>query len=241
MQLYNDNQLCIMFGARDHAFIPHDFYDETASGIIHKKPFMLVPALRSFKTLNFLQQVHGVHGTFISKEDAMPIFRHVGDYLITTDNAVGVAIATADCLPVILYHANPSILAIVHAGWRGALAGIIEKVIRHMQHIVPLDVTALSVYLGPSAGVCCYQVQSEIVASIPADMRTVVLDNRDNRLFFDLPLFITLTLSALGVKRIHINQDYYACTICNTQFCSYRRDKTAWRQVTIAGLLPSLS
>jgi purine-nucleoside/S-methyl-5'-thioadenosine phosphorylase / adenosine deaminase len=85
-----------------------------------------------------------------------------GDALFTDQPGLLVAVRTADCLPVLLADRRRCAVAAVHAGWRGALSGVVEKAVGEMRRLFgtrPRDVLAA---LGPSIRVCCYEVGPEI-------------------------------------------------------------------------------
>lgn len=86
-----------------------------------------------------------------------------GDALITGEAGVLLAIRTADCLPLILVDPKQRVVAAIHAGWRGALARIVEKTVGEMRRLYgsrPQNVVAV---MGPSIRACCYEVRDEVV------------------------------------------------------------------------------
>ena len=160
-------------------------------------------------------------------------YGRTGDYLITSVPQVGLAIATADCLPIIIYDPVQQVVAAIHAGWRGSVAGIAKKVITTMQTTFGSQPADLHIFFGPSAGVCCYAVDEQFVRELPEPGPYIVY--RDGKIFFDNLLYNQLALEHCGVRNF-VHQ-YWRCTICSPDFCSYRRDgKAAKRQMTIVTL-----
>src|SRR5664280_1684057 len=74
---------------------------------------------------------------------------------------VGAMVLSADCLPVAL--SQPSAVAMVHAGWRGLAAGVLEESVRALRELGGAGATVA--VLGPCAGVCCYEVGQEVHAA----------------------------------------------------------------------------
>ena len=86
-----------------------------------------------------------------------------GDAFITATPGIAVAVATADCLPVLIADPENRVVAAVHAGWRGTLKRIVDKTVGEMRKSFGSDPTKLWVALGPSIHVCCYQVGPEVI------------------------------------------------------------------------------
>ena len=190
----------------------------------------------------FLKQVHSCNGICIDKldqlESSLNFLEQNGDFIITNVRNIGIGVLTADCLPLIFYDPVHHAVAVVHAGWRGAVANIVEKVINKMEECFNSKASNLITYFGSCAKVCCYQVQQNFLENLEkySFVKDVVF-NRDEQTFFNLPTFVEMQLLNLGVKEASIHKNYNDCTICNTQFHSYRRDNaTALRQATIVAL-----
>jgi hypothetical protein len=86
----------------------------------------------------------------------------VGDALLTDQAGILLSVRTADCLPVLLVDPKRRAVAAVHAGWRGALARIVEKAVGEMRHVYGSEPQSLLAVLGPSIRVCCYEVGQEV-------------------------------------------------------------------------------
>ena len=88
-----------------------------------------------------------------------------GDGLITSEPGVLLTIRIADCLPVLLIDPQKRVVAAIHAGWRGALARVIEKAVGDMRRTFGSAPHELIAALGPSIRACCYDVGEEVVES----------------------------------------------------------------------------
>jgi YfiH family protein len=140
------------------------------------------------------------------------------DAIITAD--VGVALMTlhADCQPLLLCDPVVPVVAIVHAGWRGTVAGIAASVVRQltMNHrAVPERMIA---YLGPTNRGCCYQVGDEVAAAWlrydPANAANALRFMAD-RWHFEVAAANRWTLLREGLLPQHIESSD-VCTQCES-------------------------
>ena len=143
------------------------------------------------------------------------------DALATSQTGLALGISVADCLPIVLYDGAQRAVALVHAGWRGTAEGIAEHAVRVMAREFRTNAADLTVYLGPSAGVCCYEVGPEVAERFPA----AFLTRRPNGQYLDLKGANLRQLLGVGVERKNIEVSTH-CTICEPDlFHSYRRDR----------------
>jgi hypothetical protein len=122
---------------------------------------------------------------------------------------------TADCMPIAIARADDRrpALAILHAGWRGLLAGVAASGVR------ALGGGALAAAIGPCIGPCCYEVGDEVAAPYREAFGDDVV--RDGRL--DLGMAAERALRAAGVARVDRLE---MCTSCHAdRFFSHRRDR----------------
>lgn len=123
--------------------------------------------------------------------DAQDINRP-GDALISKDPQVVLGVLTADCAPILLYESSIPIIAAIHAGWRGAVAGIIEKTLGEM-YALGARFSTLYAILGPMIGPASYEVSPDFIPMVekatPWDISSMV-SFHENTYFFDLPLYV---------------------------------------------------
>jgi YfiH family protein len=144
----------------------------------------------------------------------------------TALRGLGAIVLTADCLPVAL-SANGAV-AMVHAGWRGLAAGVLEEGVRALRKFVGDG--ELVAIIGPGAGACCYEVGEEVHAAFGGAHRAQSPHTRN----IDLKAIARDKLLAVGVTEV---QDLAMCTICDERFFSYRREGVrAGRQGGVAWL-----
>ena len=109
-----------------------------------------------------LATLRQVHSDVIHRIASVPSERLTGDGMITDVPGIVLAIQTADCLPVLLADPKRKAVGAFHAGWRGALARIVEKGVGAMRRefgSVPRDLLAA---IGPGIHGCCYRVGEEV-------------------------------------------------------------------------------
>lgn len=144
----------------------------------------------------------------------------------TALRGVAPMVLTADCLPVAL--AGAGAVAMLHAGWRGLAAGVLEEGVRAVRELGATG--PLVAAIGPAAGGCCYEVGEEVHGVFAAHPHA-----RHGR-NLDLKAIARERLERAGVQEVH---DAGLCTICGDEslFFSHRRDRgVTGRQAGIAWL-----
>ncbi len=241
MILYQNSPLVFYSGDREQSFLPETFYEVgDDQKLIKDAPFAKATALLGIKRLAVLRQIHSAVGFVINKEeDLFMPYAKEGDYLITNLPHVGLAVATADCLPIIAYDPQHKAIGVAHAGWKGTVAGVGMKMVGDMFKHYQSNPAQLQIFFCPSAGICCYEVDADFIKAVSAlPYGKDCLFEDGEHTFFDLPLFNKKLLEACGVLPEHISQQFNTCTICDEGLCSYRRDAAASkRQITIATLI----
>jgi polyphenol oxidase len=242
MLIHKEPSFSILFGGEQERFVPAHYKQFNAGELLTREPFTLVQKMLPMqKKLIFLHQVHGNDGTIITtaeQAESMNTFCIDGDFLITNLTNIALGVATADCLPIILYDTFNHVISSVHAGWRGAVAGIAGKAFDSMQQQFGTQAKNIKVFFGPNAKVCCYNVKSDLVDVLEKfEFVDKVVRTIDQQIFFDLPFFNQLLLQEKGIAQAAFHLEYNNCTICDTSFCSYRRQNpTEYRQMTIVAL-----
>jgi len=183
-----------------------------------------------------LARLHQVHGTRVVKPTACTAAagdRPVGDAWAGRPPAgLLLGVLTADCLPVLMVHPPSARLGVVHAGWRGAVAGVAEAALGALA--VPAGEVLAA--LGPAIGPCCYQVGSEVAAAVGTDSPHLTpWPGAPEHFAFDLPGFLRVRLLAAGVAAAHI-ATLGLCTHCDAErFYSHRRAAESERLLAFAG------
>jgi len=142
-----------------------------------------------------------------------------GDALVTSESGLAVAIATADCVPILI--AGEHRLAAVHAGWRGLTSEVLAAAVAALGE----PAASLHAIIGPAIGPCCYEVGEDVAARVAAvSDAAVIVAGRGARPHLDLQAAAGRQLSRLGVEVDSIPR----CTRCHPrELWSYRRDGAA--------------
>jgi YfiH family protein len=175
-----------------------------------------------------VKQVHGTDALLVDRPlTGSDRFEGGWDALVTDQPGVTVAVRTADCVPVLVYDRRRRAVAAIHAGWRGAVAGIVPKTIQLMVSRFAIDATDLRVSIGPSAGPCCYEVDEAVLAPLRSgrsDWPALLRDDRGTKARLDLKALVRRQTAQIGVRPEHITS-VNLCTICHSDlFYSYRRE-----------------
>jgi hypothetical protein len=106
-----------------------------------------------------MQQVHGAHVVRVGSAA-----QTVGeaDGMVTTAPGVGLAVLTADCVPLLAHAPGHGAVLAVHAGWRGSLDGVAANALRLAERELGIPPADWQVALGPAIGGCCYEIEAKI-------------------------------------------------------------------------------
>ena len=114
--------------------------------------------------LHYCRQIHSTEVIDVHEEAPMiPKLRPEADALISARCGVTLGIFTADCIPVFILDVVTPAIGIVHAGWRGTLAGIAVNAFTRMSTRFGTLATNCQIHLGPSIQKCCYTVSTELL------------------------------------------------------------------------------
>lgn len=193
-----------------YGFIQHGFGTKLA--------FPQAPAIVTAK------QVHGIQVSI------WPHIQAESDALICQEPGICVGVYTADCVPILLADTRKRVVAAIHAGWRGALAGIVPTCLKAMEQIgcAPEDMVAV---IGPCIRAAHYKVDAAFrEAFLAQDSGNKVFFTRTT---FNLPAYVHAQLSRTHVAHI---EDVAMCTYAqDTLFNSYRRNRSPERQLSFIG------
>ena len=137
---------------------------------------------------------------------------------MTALSGVGLVVQTADCVPILL--ATEDAIGAVHAGWRGASAGVVPSAVKAFRKILAKRETVRA-WIGPAIGPCCYEVGPDVAGRFPPRFSR---PSTGDRLLFDLPGYVRWQLEEAGIRPEGIMQPN-GCTFCGGErYASYRRD-----------------
>lgn len=179
----------------------------------------------------FVVSIRQVHGTDVLSIDrplkAGQKFFGGHDAVLTNQADTLLTVQTADCVPVLLMDSSRGVIGAVHAGWRGAVHGIVVKSVRTMVERFGAGLPSLHVAIGPSAGPCCYEVDTPVMNQLASDVpddSTILKRTGPGTGRLDLKKLIRWQAVSLGLAEEHIHT-VDLCTICRPDlFFSYRRE-----------------
>lgn len=218
--------------------------DDTIENVMQNRQGVLdTLQLGDASTLYGLNQIHSTRVFVIKK--GMPSglkdgFRD-GDAMITCDKNVALSVLTADCSPVLFSASNLPIVAAVHAGWGGAVKGIIQNVVDKMCEL-GAEKQAITACIGPTIHQSSYQVREDFIQQLKAlsDFSTdAFLKEKSGDYYFDLPKYIEKQCERSGIIKIeNMGLDTYEL---DAEFFSFRRNthkkkKDYGRQMSVIAL-----
>ena len=172
------------------------------------------------------------HGAVARRAEAVGLLSAGADFpecdaFWSEEPGVGMLLVTADCLPIAIARSGgerPG-LALVHAGWRGLLGGVVESASR------ALGRGPTKAVLGPAIGPCCFEVSEEVAASFRRRFGRRVASGRNVNLWLAAE-------SALAAAGCNAAERIELCTSCHPElFFSHRRDHgQTGRQGVIAAI-----
>ncbi len=172
-------------------------------------------------TPELLLGVKQVHGVAVVRVDAPWAIGAGGeaDALVTATSGIALGIITADCAPV-LFSSAAGVVGAAHAGWRGAVAGVLEATVEAMRE---LGASGISAAIGPCIHQASYEVGGDlrdaVLARNPQDAKFFIA-GRAQKFQFDLPGYCGARLAAIGVGATILPHD----TCADEQnFFSHRR------------------
>jgi len=232
MKMYSshDKKITILFGSKEN--------DLQENGEYHNTKFEALVKRYHLDGIFYLKQTHSSTVFTLAQtplfKNHLCLFEHEGDAIITKLDNIAIGVATADCMPLCIFDPENHAIGVVHAGWKGLSSHIISNTIFQMKEKFNTDIEKIQFFIGPSAHVCCYEIQEDFLAHFKHRDQKQLFEKRGHQLFFNSLNCATDEILSLGIKKNQIDARSHECTICNTQFCSYRRDNIyAGRQPTL--------
>jgi polyphenol oxidase len=149
--------------------------------------------------------------------------RPKADAIVTGSSALAISVTAADCGPVLFVDPNARVIGAAHAGWKGALTGVVESTIDAMEKL-GAERSAMVAAIGPLIRQPSYEVGGEFVERFLDDdagnAMYFIPSNRDGHAMFDLGAYIRMRLENAGVLMI---DDLGVDTYSDERFFSYRR------------------
>ena len=170
--------------------------------------------------------MHQTHSNKVKiiDESNINIQRINADALITRIKDIGISVLTADCVPILIYEKVNHTIACVHAGWRGAVNGIIENT---LNQIIDMNKdNKIYIAVGPCISTKNYEVGKEFYDQFIQENKkneTFFLSMQNNKFLFDLRKYVNFKITKFDIKNVeNIDLDTYAE---EEKFFSFRRSR----------------
>lgn len=187
----------------------------------------------SLDSLVFSNQVHGTNIKIVEEKNRdieyiTELNQDGVDGLLTNRKGITLCTFYADCVPLYFLDVKKKVIGLAHAGWRGTVERIGEKILDRMHESFGCAMSDILVGIGPSIGPCCYEVGKDVFDKFNNNFtnteKLLIPTNRDT---WDLNLWyanvIILISRGIPLENITVSE---LCTNCNNDlFYSYRKEK----------------
>jgi polyphenol oxidase len=150
----------------------------------------------------------------------------------TTHTGVALAVSVADCVPIFIVAPEARAVALLHGGWRGVAAGILERGVARLVADLGAEPAELHVHFGPAICGECFEVGAEVPRALGA------AEGREGKQHLDLRAVLADRARAMGIVQEHLSTSAY-CTRCgDSPFFSHRAGCRE-RQIAVLGIRPA--
>ena len=204
--------------------------------------FEIHPNLRGYsKNIDFLKNkfnlsklstLSQIHSNIVHVCDFNFVNGVEGDGLVTNNRKHGIAVFSADCVPIFLFDVKKKIISVVHSGWRGTYSEIVNNSIDIFMKKYYSDIKDIHVYIGPHNMSCCYEVSDDLKEKFNNHYNFSRGKNIFNGNNLNMLECIKISLRSKGIFDENVNVIGY-CTYCSEdiKFYSYRKDRTSLNRI----------
>ena len=175
------------------------------------------------KKLFTMNQTHS-NKVIVIDDSNKHIQRVNSDALVTRQKKIAISVLTADCVPILIYDEVNQIIASIHAGWKGALSGIVENTLNAIFKISRNS--KINVAIGPCISVHNYEVGKEFHKKFIKESKKnekFFVPNREGKFLFNLRDYVNSKFEELEINHLeNIDFDTYSE---DKKFFSFRRSK----------------
>jgi len=196
--------------------------DAFAAAYTDDLSFELTGSFRGDMICHLSRVAHTLSGTEVQ---SMLVMRE-GDALVSRAPGLACAVRSADCVPILLGDRRSGVVAAVHAGWRGAVNGIVSSAVDALRAIAPEPV--LIAAIGPHISPAAFEVSEDVAETLlKASHDPYIVDRSGPKPHVDLRRMLRAELHANGLAHAAID-DVWGCTFLEPEhFFSFRRDGKA--------------
>ena len=166
---------------------------------------------KNSKNIFLLHQIHSNKFIYIDENYKVKKKKFKADAIVTNQKKLPIGILTADCVPILIYDNNSKIIAAIHAGWKGAFKGIINKVIKFM---IKKGSKSKNIHaaIGPSISEKNYEVKKDFFIKFMKKNKKnrIFFKQKNDKIYFNLSKYIKFQLKSNKISIIdHINIDTF--------------------------------
>ena len=173
--------------------------------------------------LILMNQTHSNNVKIIKKESGN--IKVNADAIVTTKDNLALGVLTADCAPILFFETKKKIIGCIHAGWKGAINGIIENTIEKIKELGG-EINKVRVCIGPCIDKKNYEVKKDFYQNFKQKSENSDIffsKGRNDSFYFDLRGFITKKFNNNGILQVdNINIDSFSSP---EEYFSHRRAK----------------
>ncbi len=193
---------------------------------------------------NHVARPRQVHGSDVARLDGSGELTTPAeaDGVLVDRRGGAAAVATADCVGGILFAPRAAAFVVLHAGWRGILAGIVEASVASLTRATSAPTSEMLLATGPAVGGCCYEVGEDVerlfaALFTEARERAEIFGSNPGRRTLDPPAAVRILAGRAGLASEQIAHSGL-CTMCRPDICwSWRvHGRAAGRMWTAAAL-----
>lgn len=218
-------------------------YDLGPNNINRKKDIANILSVDENKVF-FSNQCHTSNIQIVKENDSLDMEKfNCNDGLITNVKGVTLLTYVADCQGIFLYEPIKKVIGNVHSGWKGVSEKIVIKAINKMVSEFNSDKKDILCFFNPSIHACCFEIEDDVLNIFKQKIGNIVEKyivltkniNGKNKYYLDLIKLNKKLLIENGIleKNIFVLDE---CTCCNSDYHSFRRDKTSKRNGCIISL-----
>lgn len=179
-------------------------------------------------SLIHMKQIHSSNVKIVNNDDNFTNPQEC-DALVTNKKNIPLMVMVADCSPILFYDQTKKIIAVAHAGRKGAFKNIVQETINTMKYSFDSNIDNIFVSVGASIGVCCYQVGDEIYSEAEELGLGYSLVKKETAYHLNITRILKTQLLTAGIQEnnIEISKE---CTCClNNKYYSYRANPQTGR------------
>lgn len=156
-----------------------------------------------YERIALMNQKHTNIVKYVSSEN-LTDSAFICDGQVSKEKGIALAVQTADCVPILFVDSERSIIGAAHAGWRGAIGGVVENTVAEMKKLGADKIKAI---IGPCIRQDSYEVDPDFKVQFsendPANDRFFKVSNeKSNKFLFDVPSYVKGKLNGLGVEEV---------------------------------------